>query len=228
MTTGLITMPSLEQAKKWYSATDPVHGFDHIQRVYHLAQRISRIEGADWRIVAAAALMHDVGGQQPVLISGAEPGDSGYSRASHQLQATEFANEILRSEGWNSKDIFAVQHCIRAHRFRDLSEHPNTLEAQVLFDADKLDAIGAVGVARAIAYAAKNGIPAYYPPSQYFLNTGQMEKDELHSAYHEYLFKLIKIRNRLYTTTARSLAEERHQTMVVYFEKLRAEILGEE
>lgn len=219
-------MPSPEQARAWYSATDPVHGFDHILRVYEMAQRIARIEGANLRIVCAAALLHDVGGEQ--LLIDPKVGDENQtsSRANHQLGATEFAWKVLQEEGWNDNDIHAVQHCIRAHRFRDLSEQPKTLEAQVLFDADKLDAIGAIGVARAIAYAVKAGAPVFFEPSQTFIASGQLEKGERHSAFHEYLFKLQKISSIMYTQTGKALAKDRRQIMEVFFEKLKAETLG--
>jgi uncharacterized protein len=220
-------MPSLEQAKAWYSVTDPVHGFDHIVRVYDLSQRIARLEGADLRIVSTAALLHDVGGEQTITERPTLKAGLSHSRFTHHMAATEFAGEVLLAEGWNGDDIQAVQHCIRAHRFRDLSEQPGTLEAQVLFDADKLDAIGAIGVARAIAYAARAGIPAYCQPSQTFLATGKLEAGELHSAYHEYLFKLAKISSRLYTTVGKALAEKRHQEMAAFFDQLEVESLGE-
>ena len=117
-------------------------------------------------------------------------------------------------------------HCIQAHRFRDDSQQPETLEAKVLFDADKLDAIGAIGVARAVAYAACHGMPAYFPVSEQFMESGILEEGEKHSAYHEYIFKLRKLRDRLYTETARKIGEERHQFMRIYFERLLAESEG--
>jgi uncharacterized protein len=81
----------------------------------------------------------------------------------------------LQAEGWDEARISAVQHCIRAHRFRDNSEPPNTLEAKVLFDADKLEVLGAIGVARTIAYAVVRGQPVYSQPSQSFLETDEKE-----------------------------------------------------
>jgi uncharacterized protein len=120
-----------------------------------------------------------------------------------------------------------VQHCIRAHRFRDDSENPATLEARILFDADKLDAIGAIGVARAIGFAMQAGQPEYAHPSDLFLQTGQLDQGELHSAYHEYIYKLRKLKERLYTTTARRIATDRHRLMVAFFEQLAQEWSGE-
>jgi uncharacterized protein len=201
-------MPTIEAARSWYPQSDPVHGFDHVMRVHHLAERLAIAEEADQEIVLAAALLHDVESD----------------RSEHHQAAAEFAAEILQSEGWEDERIAAVQHCIRAHRFRDESERPQSLEAKVLYDADKLDAIGATGVARAIAFALGAGQPVYAPPSSRFLHSGEREPFEPHSAYHEYLFKLRKLKDHLFTPTARNLAEERHRILVTYFEALDAEM----
>ncbi len=245
-------MPNFETARQWYPASDPVHGFDHVLRVYHLAERLAQIEGADLEIVRAAALLHDASSEQwigdrgqgamgsesasqrPVSAT-ADPGtvselaneQISNPRLTHHHASAEFAAQVLQAEGWPEERIAAVQHCIRAHRFRDRQEPPATLEAQVLFDADKLDAIGAVGVARAIGYAVQAGQPAYAPPSEQFLETGELSPGEPHSAYHEYLFKLRKIKERMLTGSGRKLADERHRVMVEFFERLADEIGGE-
>jgi uncharacterized protein len=130
-------------------------------------------------------------------------------------------------EGWPAEKIAAVQHCIRAHRFRDDREPPATIEAQVLFDADKLDVLGAIGAARTIAYAVLAGEPIYAEPSPRFRSTGEKEPCEPHSAYHEYIFKLCKIKDRLFTATARRLAEERDAYLAEFFIQLGAEVKGE-
>jgi uncharacterized protein len=213
-------MPTIEQARDWYPADDPVHGFDHVLRVYAMAERLAKAEGADLEIVRAAALLHDAGD------GFAAQADDPALRQGHQHASAEFAARMLRLEGWPEARISAVQHCIRAHRFRDDSEPPITLEAKVLFDADKLDAIGAIGAARALAFALHAGQPAYAPPSEQFLRSGQTEPNEPHSAYHEYRFKLVKLKDRLFTPTAREIAEERHQMMVDFFERLAKESGG--
>ena len=206
-------------ARNYYPETDPVHGFDHVLRVYHLAKRLALAEGADLEIVRAAALLHDV--QQGAASDAEDEPEAG--RPEHQHGAADFARQALQAEGWPAERISAVEHCIRAHRFRDVLEQPQTLEAQVLFDADKLDAIGAIGVARAVAYAARAGQPFYSPPSARFLESGRKENGEPHSAYHEYLFKLRKLKDRLHTPTARALAQERHRRMADFFEQLALE-----
>lgn len=210
-------MLTLETARAWYPASDPVHGFDHIERVYAMASRLARAEGADLEIVQAAALLHDIQGSHP----------AGEERANHHVQSAELAAEILRREGWPEERIAAVQHCIRAHRYRDNAEPPATIEARVLFDADKLDVLGAIGVARAIGYAVQAGQPVYARPSAEFLATGREEAGEPHSAYHEHLFKLSKIKDLLFTPSARQIAAGRHEYLDHYFRRLIAEMSGE-
>lgn len=213
-------MPTIEQARQWYPAEDPVHGFDHVLRVYLMAERLARAEGADLEVVRAAALLHDAG-ESPAREAG-KP----VQRQDHQHISAGFASQVLEADGWPEARILAVQHCIRAHRFRDNTEPPRTLEAQVLFDADKLDAIGAIGVARAVAFAVCARQPIYAPPSEDFLRTGQTQPGEPHSAYHEFCFKLVKLKSRLFTPTARVIAEHRHQQMVAFFERLADEARG--
>ncbi len=210
---------SIEQARQWYQDADPVHDFDHVLRVTRLAERIGQAEGADLEIVRTAALLHDS--------RGSAPGGEGQARAEHHIASAIFAGEVLAAEGWPKDRITAVQHCIRAHRFRGQEDKPETLEAQVLFDADKLDVLGAIGAARTIAYAALDGQPAYAEPSPQFLETGQKEPGEPHSSYHEFLFKLRRVKNRLFTPSGKALAEARHAYLVGFYEQLQAEVRGE-
>ena len=209
-------MPTVEQARGWYPDQDPVHGFDHILRVLTLAERLAQAEGADLEIVRAAVLLHDA--------SGGETGSD--QRDEHQYLSAKFARQVLEAEDWTEERIGAVEHAIIAHRFRD-GVHPETLEAQVLFDADKLDVIGAFGVQRTIAYDVEVGQPPFAIPSKQFMETREWEEGEPHSSYHEFLVKLVTIKNRLYTETARRIAEGRHQFMVAFFEQLLAEHKGE-
>ena len=220
-------MPSIEEARAWYSDTDPIHGFDHVLRVYALAEYLARREGGDIEIVRAAALLHDIDSHKLPEPADGPGGTKDNKRLEHHLASAEFATQILEDEGWTHDRITAVAHCIRAHRFRDERERPETLESQILYDADKLDAIGAIGVARAIAFSVKSGSPIYMQPSEQFEKTGRTEPGEAHSAYHEYLFKLRRIKERLFTSSGRAIAEERHRFMREYFERLSAELNGE-
>jgi len=210
-------MLTLEKAREWYVNTDAVHDFSHIERVYRMAQRLAMAEGANLEIVNAAALLHDADGTTP----GSEV------RREHHLRSADFAGMILKQEGWPEEKIKAVQHCIRAHRYRDDSEPPETIEAKVLFDADKLDVLGAIGAVRTVVYAALAGTPFYTEPSAQFLESGVEVAGELHSAYHEYLFKLRNVEKRLFTHTARHIARQRGQYLEEFFNQLIAEYKGE-
>lgn len=209
-------MPTIETARSWYPQNDPVHGFDHILRVYKMAERLAKAEGADLEIVRAAALLHDAEG----------PGVEA-SREGHQHKSALFARQVLQEEGWPDERIQAVEHCIRAHRFRDDREQPETLEAKVLFDADKLDAIGAIGAVRAIAYAILAEQPIYAQPSEQFMSTGEKESGEPHTPYHEHIFKLRKLKDCMFTDSGRAVAEERHQYLESFFEQWQAELRAE-
>ena len=131
-------MITIAEAKRHYEQADAVHDFDHVLRVLALAEHIGRAEGANLEIVQAAALLHDAG-----------RGKAETDGLDHAAVAADRARTILAEHLLAKAE--AVAHAIAAHRFCTGPE-PSTLEAQVLFDADKLDAIGAVGVARAFAY----------------------------------------------------------------------------
>ena len=207
-------MPTLEQARQWYTTADPVHDFDHVNRVYRLAERIGNAEGADMEILLAAALLHDAADAAP---------DAESDRPTHHRASADFAHKVLADEGWPEDRIEAVVHCIRTHRFRG-AEKPQTLEARILFDCDKLDVTGAIGVLRAIAYAALAGQPLTGEPSERFRSSFEKEPGEPHTPYHEFVFKLSRV--RFHTATARALAEERQRYMAGFFKRLNAEVAG--
>ena len=208
-------IPDLQSVRNFYPFSDPVHGFDHIERVYKLCQVIGEAEGANMDILLTAALLHDCDGSDP----------SKQNRAEHHLLSAERAAGFLYDLGWEEQDVLKVQHCIRAHRFRK-SEEPHTIEAKSLFDADKLDVIGAIGIARTIGYAVQAGEPVYCEPSEHFLKTGKVISGEYHSVYHEYLFKLKRVQDTLYTETGKKLAKGRHAFLGVFFTQLVDEVNG--
>jgi uncharacterized protein len=206
-------MITSEEARAWYVQDDPVHGFDHVARVLGLALHLGRQLEADIEILQTAALLHDA--------EGAHPGQ-GESRLSHEQASAAFAQEVLKAREWEPERIQKVQHCIRAHRFRG-TEEPQSLEAKILFDADKLDVMGAFGAARTIGYAIQAGQPIYAPASEHFRETGETLPGEPHSAYHEYLFKLRIVKDRLHTEPARRMAEGRQVILETLFEGLASE-----
>jgi uncharacterized protein len=209
-------MPTIDAARGWYPANDPVHGFDHVLRVLKIAEFLAEAEGANLEIVRAAALLHDAVGADP---------NGEAARSAHHEASANFANQVLTDEGWGEEQIRAVQHCIRAHRYRS-TEAPETLEAKVLFDADKLDVLGAFGAARTIAYAVQAGQPIFGEVSDHFLQTGKTEAGEPHSSYHEYMYKLRHVYDRLQTTTAQKFGEKRRLFLDLFYQQLVDEASG--
>jgi uncharacterized protein len=206
-------MISIGEARHYYGDNDAVHDFDHVLRVLALAERIGQAEGADMEVVRAAALLHDVGRAQ----ADAEGLD-------HAAIGAERAREILA--GQPPEKIEAVAHAIAAHRFRADSA-PEALEAQALFDADKLDAIGAVGIARAFAYGGAHGQRLWVPVESVTRWQEKGDDPDTHTPVHEFVVKLSQLKGRLFTSTGRAIAEERHAYMVDFFERLDAEVRGE-
>jgi uncharacterized protein len=207
-------MIAIEFARTLYPIdADSAHDFDHVLRVVAMADRIAQAEGADWEVVHAAALLHDIGLDE--------------GRAAHETSAANRAKEILRTQGYAEDFCDNVAHAIESHRFRS-GPTPQTLEAKVLFDADKLDAIGAIGVARAFAFGAHRGQKLWGEvPSDY---VDQMNDDEVdpreHTAVHEFHVKLSKIKDRMFTATGKQIAHERHVFMVKFYEQLDREVRG--
>ncbi|GAB4447746.1 MAG: HD domain-containing protein [Anaerolineae bacterium] len=203
-------MITLEEARALYAGAEMVHDFDHVLRVLALAERIGAAEGADIDIVRTAVLLHDTERAR----ADREGGD-------HAEMAAARARTLLA--GADPAFVEAVAHAIHAHRFRN-DMTPRTLEAQVVFDADKLDAIGAVGVARAFSFGGLHGqrlwaeaIPAGYD--------GHDFGDE-HTPRHEFTYKLAQIKDRLYTPTGRAIAEARHRFMEAFFARMADEVAG--
>jgi uncharacterized protein len=205
-------MITIERARRLYGNADAAHDFDHVLRVLVLAERIAEAEGADLEIVRAAALLHDV----------ARAETAGTGRCHAQVGA-ERARQIL--DGNPPECVEAVARAIVSHRFRRGSA-PATLEAKVLFDADKLDAIGAVGVARAYVVGGQRGsrlwadVPVGYAE-------GDLPSAREHTPVHEFVFKLSQLKYRIYTETGKVIAEERHVYMAAFFQRLGQEVRGE-
>ena len=143
------------------------------------------------------------------------------------MRGSVLARELLQSQP--SEFVEAVAHAIEAHRFR-AEPAPRTLEAQVLSDADKLDAIGAIGVARAFAHACARGTALWRVPWREIAAAGGNANDQPkalgpdYTPVHEFVYKLDHIPDRLYTATARAIARERQAFMRAFFERLDEEI----
>ena len=204
-------MITLEEARAYYEGSEAAHDFDHVLRVLSLAERIGAVEGADMEILRTAVLLHDVARAQEMEGGGC-----------HAKVGVKKVREILSH--WPPQKVEAVAHAIAAHRFRG-GVTPRTLEAKILYDADKLDSIGAIGVARAYMVGGRLGQRVWteVPPD------ASLEKNPLtseHSPVIEFEVKLKKVKESLFTETARAIAEERHRFMVEFFSRLEREVKG--
>lgn len=212
---------SLEQARGYYDDADPAHDFDHVLRVLALAERIGSAEGADMEVLRPAVLLHDIG----------RPEELRDGRCHAQVGAQK-ARRILSS--WPASTVDAIAHAIAAHRYRD-DLAPETLEAKVLFDADKLDCIGAIGVARAYLVGGLHRQRLWAEVDPKYVQALRLDKSLArrnaapdHTPAHEFAFKLSRIKDSLFTTTAKKMAEERHRFMSEFFLRLEREVKGDQ
>ncbi len=191
------------------------HGPDHSERVFHMAMTIGRKMGARLDIIAPAALLHDIGRKQESSTKG---------KVCHAELGAKMAELLLRELGYSQADREAICHCIHAHRFRS-STSPETTEAKILFDADKLDSIGAIGIGRAFLFAGQIGARlhnAEIDPA----NTESYSTED--TAYREFQVKMSKIREQMLTPLGRQIAERRHAFMETFFSEMHHEIYGSE
>lgn len=189
------------------------HDWDHTRRVCRLCDRMAAAEQADLDVVRVAALLHDIGRARQ---------DASNGSICHAREGARLAGPIVENLPLSGRQKKNVLHCISTHRFRG-HRAPETLEAKVLFDADKLDAIGAIGVARAFLFAGEVGARLHNPDVR-IESTQPYTADD--TGYREYRVKLCKIRDRMVTATGRQLAEARHRFMEAYFERFLQEYDG--
>ena len=215
---------TVKEARTLYASSDATHDFDHVLRVARMAVHIAEQEGADVFVVHLAALLHDV----PVhSIVDAELDYARSVRQAHHLAAAQVARTLLLQRGLGTDVTERVVHCIEAHRYRDRTIQPETLEAKCVYDADKLDSMGAIGIARVFAYAGTHGSRLWAEP------VGSMSSREIapagdeYTPAHEYFYKLERLHECLHTQTARRIGRERHAFMKRFFERLDVEMMAD-
>jgi uncharacterized protein len=178
---------------------DGAHDIAHLQRVWKNAARIQAIEGGDAEIVCAAVLLHDC-----VAVEKNHP-----ERAQASRLAARKAADLLSSVGWGMSRIAETAHAIEAHSF-SAGLAPETLEAKILQDADRLDAIGLIGVARCFYTAGRMG-SGLYDPAEPIAVTRPLD-DKRHALDH-FPVKLFKLANGFQTATGSAMARHRHEKL---------------
>lgn len=204
------------------------HDIDHVMRVYNLALTIAANEtDVDLEVLQAAVLLHDIGGAQ-------EANDP-TGKTDHAVVSCEMAKPILENLNFSSDKIKHIQDCILSHRYRNDNE-PETIEAKILFDADKLDGVGAIGIARGYAWVGKYRAKIYKKVAEieeYARENltegkinGRIIDKSLHSPQLNWELKEKFLKDKLYTATAKKICAERSAYHEEFLNRLEQEING--
>jgi uncharacterized protein len=214
-----------EIADFYYPKHDWAHGRSHIERVLRMAKEIGKQEGANLEIIELAAILHDIFENREA--------HSNIAGFRHDIEGSKEARKILTKLGFVDKTIDAVCHCIESHRKRSGRIEPQTIEAKCLFDADKLDCIGAIGIIRSSFisfdheqefYREEKDLEAY--KHRNLRQDGTIIDFAQHSSNLEYELSLKDVAKRMYTETGRKLANERSAFMDEFYGRLGKELKG--
>jgi len=200
------------EAKSRARSNEPAHDFFHVERVMHNAYRVARGERASETVAVVAALLHELFTLPKNHPDSARAGDLCAGKA----------HELLESEAAPSWLVDPVCIAIRDHSFSK-GVVPDSVDARILQDADRLDAIGAIGLARMWATCADMKRPFYSPDDPFCVSRAPDDKEW--GLDHVYK-KLLLIPERLHTKTAKAIAEDRTRFMRVYLEQLEREIVS--
>jgi len=176
------------------SENNDIHGFDHVERVFHLSISIGKKLNADLNILKIAALLHDIGRIQ-------EKKDA--LKRNHAEISAELTKHFLSSNqyGLTQNEIGKIIHCIQAHSYSNKLV-PETLEAKILSDADKLDALGAIGLYRTIGFTiSRNG--------------------DLEDVIEHLENKILLLKNRLFLDISKEIAKSREKIIVNFYNKIK-------
>ena len=191
---------------------DSAHDTEHIYRVLSNALEIAKTEPeVDYDILIAACLLHDIGRPEQF----ADPS------LCHAAVGAEKARQFLLKQCFAPAFADAVHHCIAAHRFRK-NLPPETTEARILFDADKLDVTGALGVARTLEYQGALALPLYTLLPDGSVSDGTADSNE--TFFQEYCRKLDPIYDRFLTARGRAMAGARREAAAAFYDALLREV----
>ena len=204
-----------EVKRRFTGIDDLAHGWEHVSRVYQWAEYIAREEDADMFVVGAAALLHDLGR--------AAPPDVSHNVEVHHADISVFlATVLLKEQHVPEERQEAIVHAILAHSFSKGIE-PRTLEARIVRDADRIDALGAIGILRWAITSAVRHTPYSYHSDDPFAERRSLD-DKLYMLDH-FPRKLLKLPETMLTATGRKLAQERTAFMRLYLDEFRHELL---
>ena len=199
---------------------DAAHDFDHLERVMAIADTISAREGGDLPTIWAAVAFHDIGQERERRHGG-----------DHAFIGAELAAELLTNTSFPQGAILAVQQAIREHRMTG-GVIPRTLEGRILYDADKIDCLGAIGIGRLYCITGRYNQKVYSPvPGDIVepvdpLLIRQLRRRPDYSPSIEFQLLFGNLPDRMTTRTGREMARERFAFMEEFFSRLRKEVEG--
>lgn len=199
--------------RKWIinqNISDAAHDLAHIERVVKSARLIAESESADPEIVIPAAWLHDC-----VVLPKNHP-----ERKKASTLAARKAVKILAETGFPENKRAAVGHAVEAHSF-SAGIPTRTIEAKIVQDADRLDALGAIGIARCFSISGQMGSSFYHPEDPF---AEKREYDDRRWAVDHFYKKLLLLPDTMHTKSARNLAEKRVQFMKAYLQELAQEV----
>lgn len=205
-----------KEVQKTFFDANGSHDWDHVIRVRKLCLCIGKKEGADLHVLELAAVLHDIDRAKE---------DASKGKDCHAKMGAITARELLQRYNIDKTMIDKVVHCVESHRFRKKRKPPLSIEAKILFDADKLDSIGAIGIGRAFWFAGQIGAKLHNGDCMLIEKTKTYTDDD--TAYREFSVKLRKIKDLMFTQEGKRLAEKRHNYMASFFNRLQKEIRGE-
>lgn len=195
---------TLEYVKKFFESDFSGHDFYHTLRVYNLAKTIKEKEGGNKEIIELAALLHDI---------------DDYKLVGEQQEEFYNAKTFLRKHNYPEERIKEICHIISQVSYKGKDTiTPDSLEGKIVQDADRLDAIGAIGIARTFTFSGNHNLPMHIPD-----NILQVDYGIAKTTINHFYEKLLKLKELMNTNTAKEIAEHRHQYMEKYLEEFYLE-----
>lgn len=186
--------------KSIFDQEEPGHDYFHLERVLRNATSIYQEEGGDWDLIEAACWCHDLGDD----------------KLGHDLSPSDYIRSVLQECRADEAFISKTIQIVESVSFHGGQNHqlPETLEAKIVQDADRLDALGAIGIARCFSYSGRKGTRLYHPDEQpqAYSNVGAYRSSKSSAVMHFYE-KLFLLKDRMNTLKGKQLAAERHQYM---------------
>jgi len=203
-------MNKLEKLKKIarlkLANNDPAHDFQHVMRVYRNAERICKKEKGNKKLVLSAVLLHD-------LVKSSNKKNSANASA-------KLSEKILKENSFSNDEITTICDAIREHSFSK-GKTPSTIEGKILQDADRLDAIGAIGLARVFSFSGSNHRSFYNPNDPFSKN--RILNDEKWALDH-FFKKLLLLEGKMNTKTGKILAFKRTKILKNFLKEIKKEI----